>query len=343
MRKITIMLLLIASVAMCGATFAAEKYAAGMIMGMGEKLSGPQQAIMRVQLGASTQSGQVNAGEEVEAMTVPLSREKSTFEGLLDEDGMGPVGVSGTFIRKADEGYGIWVASSNNDYSPLVYANAFYTAGIRDSIMSVSSVEPVEGMMALGVAVAAYEKLNGTKLDEDDVNLSAREMLLTAELGKALEHYEMGAEVAAYVKGYAEENPGIKASEIASKMKERINLYERDIDESKLTGLSELIYEYASGPDEHSDMQAQLATLRAEQLWLVEPKERMMDEEQLAQADEELQEIIDYLDEEEKEPTFLQKNASWLLPVSLVVVSAILAVGIAYLQTRKGKKEKKGK
>ena len=320
------------------AAFSAEKYAIGMIVGFGEKMSGPQQAIMRVQLGASTQSGHEELGEAVETVTISAVDEKAAYNGLLDEDEMGPVGVSGTFIRKVDVGGGIWVASSNNDYSPLVFANSFYTAGIRDVIMSVSSVEPVPGMMVLGVVAGAYEKLTGSALDDDALKLAAEEMLLTAKLGKALEHYEMGAEVAAFAKEYATVNEGTSASDIAKVMGERIALYEREVSGAELTELAECISRYAASGDDHADMGAQLATLRAEQLWLVEPKERMMNEEELAQADEELQEIIQYLDEEEKEPSFFQKNSGWILPLGLVLIAALLAIVIAYFQTRQGNK-----
>lgn len=320
------------------AAFSADKYAAGMIVGFGEKMSGPQQAIMKVQLGASTQSGHEELGEAVETITISAVEEKAAYKGLLGEDEMGPVGVSGTFIRKSEANGGIWVASSNNDYSPLVYANAFYTAGIRDVIMSVSSVEPVPGMMVLGVVAGAYEKLTGSALDDDALKLAAEEMLLTAKLGKSLEHYEMGAEVAAYAKEYATTNKGASASDIANVMGERIALYEREIADTELTELAECISRYAASGDAHADMGAQLATLRAEQLWLVEPKERMMDEEELAQADEELQEIIQYLDEEEKEPSFFQKNSGWIMPLGLVLIAALLAIAIAYFQTRQGNK-----
>jgi uncharacterized protein YpuA (DUF1002 family) len=344
MRKKSLFVIIVAfALVLCSAALSAEKYAKGMIIGFGEKLSDPQQAIMKVQLGASTQSGIESIGESVEPITVPMSYEKKVYSGLIKEDEMGPVGVSGTFIRKVDAGGGIWVASANNDYSALVFANAFYTAGIRDSIISVGSVEPVPGMMVLGVVVSAYEKLTGSKLNEKDIKLAAEEILLTAKLGKALNHYEMGAEVVAYAKGYAAENPGLKAANIAGTMKERVTLYERSIDDSEYTGLSEYILKYASSAVDHSDMPVQLATLRAEQLWLVEPKERMMDEEQLAQADKELQDIINYLDEEVAEKTFFQKNSGWIMPLGLVLVAATLSIVIAYLQTKPRKGAKKPK
>ncbi len=322
---------------------AAEDFAKGMIMGLGERLSEPQKAIMKVQLGASTQSGAESMGESVEALKVAQADEKALFKGLLDESEMGPLGVSGTFIRKVEEGSGIWVASSNNDYSPLVYANAFYTAGIRDVAMSVSSIEPVPGMMALAVAVKAYEKLTDTTLPDGNVVLAAEEILATAGLGKALQHYEMGAEVAAYTKDLAKVNNITDESEIMRIMKERVALYERQAEDSAIKPLAKFISKYAKEPSDRSDMQAQLATLRADQLWLVEPKERMMDEEELAKADEELQDILDYLDKEQEEPGFLQKNAGWVMAAGLVIVSAALAITIAFFQTRPkgGRKGKK--
>ena len=322
---------------------AAEDFAKGMIMGLGERLSEPQKAIMKVQLGASTQSGAESMGESVEPLNVSQADEKAPFKGLLDESEMGPLGVSGVFIRRVEEGSGIWVASSNNDYSPMVYANAFYTAGIRDVAMSVSSIEPVPGMMALVVAVKAYEKLTGLSLPEGDVRLAAEEMLATAGLGKALQHYEMGSEVAAYTKDYAKANGIADEADITAIMKERVALYERQAEDAYYEPLARFISKYASGTADRSDMQAQLATLRADQLWLVEPKERMMDEEELAQADEELQDILDYLDKEQEEPGFFQRNSGWVMAAGLVIISAILAIAIAYLQTRQsgGRKGKK--
>ncbi len=322
---------------------AAENFAKGMILGLGDRLSEPQMAIMKVQLGASTQSGAESMGESVEPIKVAQTDEKALYKGLLDESQMGPLGVSGVFIRKVAEGSGIWVASSNNDYSPLVYANAFYTAGIRDVAMSVSSIEPVPGMMALAVAVKAYEKLTGLKLPEGDVRLAAEEILATAELGKALQHYEMGSEVAAYAKDYAKVNGITDEGEIIRILKERVSLYERQAEDASYEPLGRLISKYSKGSSDRSSMQAQLATLRADQLWLVEPKERMMDEEELAKADQELQDILDYLDKEQKEPNFFQRNSGWVMAAGLVIISAVLAIAIAYFQTkpkggRKGKK-----
>ena len=88
-------------------------------------------------------------------------------------------------------------------------------------------------------------------------------------------------------------------------------------------------------------MPAQLATLRAEQLWLVEPKERMVDEQVLAEADKELQDIIGYLEKEQVKQSFYKRNSSWLMPVGLVVVAAALSILIAYIQTRPKKTAKK--
>lgn len=344
MRKRALLAIMMTIMALLAiAASGAENYVKGMIMGLGERLSEPQTAIMKVQLGASTQSGAESMGESVEPLKVTQASEKALFEGLIEDELMGPLGVSGAFIRKVEEGTGIWVASSNNDYAPLVFANAFYTAGIRDVAMSVSSIEPVPGMMALPVAVKAYEKLTGQPLSKDNVALAAEEILATAQLGKALEHYEMGSEVAAYAKDYAKANGVTDEGEILGLLKERVALYERQADDAAYEPLARFISKYAKDGTDRSDMQAQLATLRADQLWLVEPKERMMDEEELAKADEELQDILDYLDEEQKEPSFFQKNAGWVMAAGLVLVSAVLALAIAYFQTRPkgGRKGKK--
>lgn len=344
MRRRTLPAITLIIVALLAVSAAgAENYVKGMIMGLGDRLSEPQTAIMKVQLGASTQSGAESMGESVEPLIVAQADEKDLFSGLLDEPEMGPLGVSGAFIRKVEAGTGIWVASSNNDYSPLVYANAFYTAGIRDVAMSVSSIEPVPGMMALAVAVKAYEKLTGTTLVKGDVRLAAEEILATAGLGKALQHYEMGAEVAAYAKDYTKVNGITDEAEIAKIMKDRVAIYERQAEDASYEPLARFISKYAKAASDRSDMQAQLATLRADQLWLVEPKQRMMDEEELAKADEELQDILDYLDKEQDEPGFLQRNAGWVMAAGLVIVSAVLAIAIAYFQTRTkgGRKEKK--
>ncbi|HNV34892.1 MAG TPA: DUF1002 domain-containing protein [Bacillota bacterium] len=323
-----------------GASMAAD-WAQGMVLGFGEKLTAPQQSILKVQLGASTQSGTESQGEAVEPVVVSMKDEASPFTGLLDDAGMGPKGVSGAFVKGAEQGAGIWVTSSNCDYVPVVYANAFYTAGMRDAVMSLSSAEPVRGMMVFGVAIKAYEKLKGTKLDGKDVKLAAEEMLLTAGLGDAIGHMEMAAEVVAYAKELAAKDAALDAATLAGIMRERLALYEREADEAALKDISAYVVKYAKGGKDRSDMPAQLATLRAEQLWLVEPKERMVDEQVLAEADKELQDIIGYLEKEQVKQSFYKRNSSWLMPVGLVVVAAALSILIAYIQTRPKKTAKK--
>ncbi len=323
-----------------GASMAAD-WAQGMVLGFGEKLTAPQQSILKVQLGASTQSGTESIGESVEPIVVSAKDEAAPFEGLLDAAGMGPKGVSGAFIRNADQGAGIWVTSSNCDYVPVIYANALYTAGVRDAVISLSSAEPVKGMMAFGIAVKAYEKLRGVKLDSKDVKLAAEEMLLTAGLGEAIGHMEMAAEVVAHAKEQASKDGGLDSAAISGLMAERLAIYERPADEAALKDISSYVVKYAKNGDDHSDMPVQLATLRAEQLWLVEPKERMVDEQVLAEADKELQDIIGYLEKEQTKQSFYQRNSSWLLPVGLVVVAAALSILIAYIQTKPKKAAKK--
>lgn len=338
-RYIVMALALMLVTAVIGAAFGAE-FAENMILGYGEKLSEPQKALMKVQLGASTQSGQESAGAGVEPAVISKEVETKPYEGLLTADEMGPIGVSAAFLRKNEDG-GVWVTKSNNDLAPVAYANALYTAGARNMIFSLSSAEPVPGFMALGIAIAAYEKLQGTELSDDDIKMAAEELILTNELGRQIGHYEMGAEVVAYAKEYAEKNEGADTEEIADVIKERISLYERSSEGADLTAISEYIVRFAANGDDHEDMPIQLAALRAEQLWLVEPMERMVDSETLAQADEELEQLLSYLDTEQKEPTFWEKNSSWLLPVGLVIVAAALSITIAYIQTRPKKGGKK--
>jgi uncharacterized protein YpuA (DUF1002 family) len=325
-------------------TSSAAEWANNMILSFGEKLSAPQQAIMKVQLGASTQSGAESMGESVQPIIVSVNAETALFKDLLKEEEMGPLGVSAAFLRKAEAGAGIWVANSNNDFVPVVFANAFYTAGMRDIISSVSSSEPVPGMMVLGVAIGAYEKLTGTKLAVLDVKLAAEEIVLTSKLGTAIGHMEMGAEVIAYAKEFAESNKGTKAEDIARVMKERVTLYERTIDDAALKDVSEFIMRYAASGNTHSDMPVQLAALRAEQLWLVEPKERMMDAETIAQADKELGQIIQFMEkDQDKGQSFYEKNAKWLMPLGFVLSAALISVTVAYFQTRPKKGSKGAK
>ncbi|HOA14844.1 MAG TPA: DUF1002 domain-containing protein [Bacillota bacterium] len=338
-KSLTTALVLILSMAAIGTAFGAG-YAKDMILGYGEKLTDPQKALMKVQLGASTQSGQEKAGEGVEPFVVARDRETEPYQGLLTPEEMGPVGVSAAFLKKNENG-GVWVTKSNNDIAPVAYANALYTAGARNTIFSLSSAEPVPGFMVLGIAIEAYEKLNGVDLSDEDVKMAAEELILTNELGRQIGHYEMGAEVVAFAKEHAEKNEGADAAEIADVIKDRIALYERSSEGADLKTISEYIVRYAANGDDHQDMPVQLAALRAEQLWLVEPMERMVDPETLAQADEELEKLLSYLDKEEKEPTFLEKNSSWLFPAGLVVVAAALSIIIAYFQTRPKKADKK--
>lgn len=313
---------------------AGAEWAKGMVLGFGEKLTEPQRSIMKVQLGASTQSGKEELGESVLPVTVSLSDEEAPFSGLMKKQDMGPLGVSGAFLRKAAAGEGIWVTASNTDYVPVMYANAFYTAGIRDVIASVSSSEPVPGMMVLAVASGAYEKLTGRALDKKQIKLAAEEILLSERFGTGIGHMEMAAEIMAYAKEKAGLQKGLSKSEIEALIDERLKLYEREAGSAPVGDVAAYIVKYAAEKADHSDMAKQLATIRADQLWLVEPMERMVDEETLAKADVELQEMIEFLDKQKASQSFWQKNSGWLLPVGLVITAAMLSVAIAYFQTR---------
>ena len=123
----------------------------------------------------------------VEEITVTNADEREYLEGLVNEQKIGYVALSCTYIKTLDEGEGINITIMNINWcTEDMYKNALQTAGITDADVKISAPKPVSGTAALTGIYKAYEDITGEKLDEDAKETAAEELVITGNLAESI-------------------------------------------------------------------------------------------------------------------------------------------------------------
>ena len=123
----------------------------------------------------------------VEEITVTNADEREYLEGLVNEQKIGYVALSCTYIKTLDEGEGINITIMNINWcTEDMYKNALQTAGITDADVKISAPKPVSGTAALTGIYKAYEDITGEKLDEDAKETAAEELVITGNLAEVI-------------------------------------------------------------------------------------------------------------------------------------------------------------
>lgn len=122
----------------------------------------------------------------VPEITVTNNEEKRYLQGLVDENKIGNVALSCTYIEVRDSG-GVDLETYNINYiTDEMYKNALATAGITDAKVVVAAYKPVSGTGALTGIYKAYEEITGEVLDESTKQVATEELVVTGELQEIL-------------------------------------------------------------------------------------------------------------------------------------------------------------
>lgn len=123
---------------------------------------------------------------DVAEITVTNAEERDYLEGVVDESVIGTRSISCVYIKVLDEGKGLTVQSSNISWcTNEMYQAAMLTAGITDAEVIVTAPFTVSGTAALTGIYKAYEDITGQKLETENKETAAEELVITAELADA--------------------------------------------------------------------------------------------------------------------------------------------------------------
>lgn len=123
---------------------------------------------------------------DVAEITVTNAEERDYLEGVVDESVIGTRSISCVYIKVLDEGKGLTVQSSNISWcTNEMYQAAMLTAGITDAEVIVTAPFTVSGTAALTGIYKAYEDITGQKLETENKETAAEELVVTAELADA--------------------------------------------------------------------------------------------------------------------------------------------------------------
>lgn len=123
---------------------------------------------------------------DVEEITVTNAEERDYLEGVVDESVIGTRSISCVYIKVLDAGKGLTVQSSNISWcTNEMYQAAMLTAGITDAEVVVTAPFTVSGTAALTGIYKAYEDITGQKLETENKETAAEELVITAELADA--------------------------------------------------------------------------------------------------------------------------------------------------------------
>lgn len=123
---------------------------------------------------------------DVAEITVTNAEERDYLEGVVDESVIGTRSISCVYIKVLDEGKGLTVQSSNISWcTNEMYQAAMLTAGITDAEVVVTAPFTVSGTAALTGIYKAYEDITGQKLETENKETAAEELVITAELADA--------------------------------------------------------------------------------------------------------------------------------------------------------------
>lgn len=123
---------------------------------------------------------------DVAEITVTNAEERDYLEGIVDESVIGTRSISCVYIKVLESGKGLTVRSSNISWcTNEMYQAAMLTAGITDAEVVVTAPFTVSGTAALTGIYKAYEDITGQKLETENKETAAEELVITAELADA--------------------------------------------------------------------------------------------------------------------------------------------------------------
>jgi uncharacterized protein YpuA (DUF1002 family) len=120
-------------------------------------------------------------------ITVTNAEERKFLLGKIDEKMIGTKAISSALVVGEETGRGIQVQTYNiNGVSPLMYANAATTAGIKDVQIEVAAPFEVSGTAALTGIIKAFESASGNNLSEKAKETANQEVAESSKLSERI-------------------------------------------------------------------------------------------------------------------------------------------------------------
>ena len=110
--------------------------------------------------------------------------EERLLAGIAPQSEIGARSISSSAVTIKPAGTGIQVRTHHITWvTPLMYANALATAGVKDAQVEVDAPFPVSGTAALAGILTAYQTASGSRIGLGQQQTAAREMVVTGNLG----------------------------------------------------------------------------------------------------------------------------------------------------------------
>lgn len=127
--------------------------------------------------------------------------EHKYLDSYLDSSVIGTRALSSVMVKGKEDGYGIQVTTKNISYCTVgMYQNALATAGIKNAEIVVAGPFQISGTAGLVGAIKSYENMTGQTIDDKDVDVATNELVITSQLGEALNDSETAEELVGFIK-----------------------------------------------------------------------------------------------------------------------------------------------
>ncbi len=150
------------------------------VVSLGANLTAAQQRRLMAEMG-------VEAGAR--RLLVTNRQEHQVLAGIAPPGAIGTRAISSAYVVLGGTGTGIRVSTHNITWvTPGMYRNALATAGVRDAAVTVAAPFPVSGTAALVGVLWAYHAATGAAVSYHQERVAARELVVTGQVGHAVDH-----------------------------------------------------------------------------------------------------------------------------------------------------------
>ncbi|WP_157184182.1 DUF1002 domain-containing protein [Evansella cellulosilytica] len=225
-----------------------------VIVTLGEDLSSEQREMLLSEMGVTE--------ETVEIIPVSNAEEHHYLGEYIASNVIGTRALSSSMITLLPEGQGITVETNRiTQISEGMYANALFTAGVKDADIYVTAPFNVSGTGALTGLIKAYELTTDEVIPEEQKQIANEELAKTAELS---EDYgvEQATELMTRIKeAIAQEN--VETEEDLRELIQRIaNELGMTLTETELEGLVSLFHRMRNLNIDWDQVQNQIGKIR---------------------------------------------------------------------------------
>lgn len=165
-------------------------------LALGADLTAQQQAAVLSMMGIDPA-----ALDGYDLLYVNNSEEHQYLDSYVDSSKIGTKSLSSIVIVERGDGNGIRISTNNITYCTAgMYKNALATAGIENADIIVAAPFPISGTAALVGIFKAYKQMTGDEIDEQNIDASLNELVVTGKLAAAAESPDDVEGMMAYIK-----------------------------------------------------------------------------------------------------------------------------------------------